>query len=352
MLRDATLFTDEHVPRVLHHRESEVRTLTGAFQPALSGERADDILIAGPSGVGKTALARHTLQHVDQHANIASTHIDTLGESPAQILRAALRDYPTQIPVSHSTSQDDLEALARDHITQPYVLVLDEADDLPDIDTLAVLHDLPLVSVVIIAHEHHEWLARATDDTRSRLRVHLTPDRYTVSELTDILHPRARQGLRDDAITTAQLERIADDVAGVARRGIQALRAAAELAEERGHTTIQSGDIDDAYARARSRIRASNLQSLATHHHVLYELVRHHDDGVTTSDLNTVYDEHADRIYRDQPLAPIVPRTRRNKLAKLHAYDLLEKTGPDHDPVWHAVDGDLESPLALDFALA
>lgn len=51
---------------------------------------------------------------------------------------------------------------------------------------------------------------------------------------------RARQGLRPGVVERAQLETIADRVAGVARFGIQSLRAADEIADERDHTAIRS----------------------------------------------------------------------------------------------------------------
>jgi hypothetical protein len=54
---------------------------------------------------------------------------------------------------------------------------------------------------------------------------------------------------------------IDDDVAGVARNSIQSLRAAAGLATERGHETIEAEDILDKHYDGRSGRERSEQRS-------------------------------------------------------------------------------------------
>jgi len=192
--------------------------------------------------------------------------------------------------------------------------------------------------------------ARAGDTVRSRFAVHVQPHRYTVPELVDILEPRAEQGLVGGIVSQRQLETLADGAVGVARRGIQALRAAAELAGERGHTTVTDQDIADSFARPAKRIRESNLQSLTTHHQVLYALVR--DAGVIkASALNKRYDRLNDQLYQGRPVSPITKRDRRNKLTKLIEYDLIDASD-DRNTRYEVVDEQLASPLDIDAVYA
>lgn len=67
MIANPRIFADDHLPRELAHREGEVEELSLAFDPALDGQTAEDVLISGPSGVGKTVLARHTLAKLEQY---------------------------------------------------------------------------------------------------------------------------------------------------------------------------------------------------------------------------------------------------------------------------------------------
>ena len=340
MITRPDVFDDEHLPRHLLHREGAVETLTRAWAPVRHGDRADDVLLHGPSGVGKTALARHTLQRLDVH----TAHVRCLGQTTGDILRGVLADLPGADPVGNEPLED-LDLQLRERVDDPVVVVLDEADGLPATDALPRLLDVPLLSVVVICHNPDDWLARVDDRVRRRLAGHeLGLDRYGVDELADILEARARLGLPPSSVSREHLEAIADEVAGVAREGIQSLRAAAELAGERGHSQIREPDVDDAYERARRWIRESNLQSLPIHHHVIYELIRQWGP-LGGGALHERYDEIAAAALADVDRTPLSERARRNKLDKLIAYDLVAAEGQGPHREYRVVDERLRSTV-------
>ena len=129
-----------------------------------------------------------------------------------------------------------------------------------------------------------------------------------------------------DAVTRGQLEAIADGAAGVARRGIQALHAAAQIATEREHGCIREPDIKACFERARKRIRVANLESLPFHHQVLYALL-YEAGAVTGRELHDRYDAVAETVYAQAAVTPIGARARREKLRKLESYGLIEQDG-------------------------
>ena len=326
MITDRQVFADDHIPDALPHRDGAVDRLARAFEPALRGDRPDDVLIHGPHGVGKTVLAQHTFSRLEQRTDAVSwMHIRSMGKSTAGIVRATLQGLGADPAMN--TPREDLCLQLRQRVSHPTIVVLDEGDDL-DSDPLRRLTDVPQIALVPIIHDLDDWLARVDDDIRRRLTgtdLHL--DRYTVDELVDILQPRVANGLRGD-VERDYLAQIADRAAGVAREAIQTLRAAAEIADGLGEP-IERVSVETAYQRALADIRRANLQSLTFHHHVLYELLREHGPA-TSSELYDAYDRVEDEVY-DNDIVPVSRRHRRNKLDKLATYKLIDQAEAQHD---------------------
>jgi len=349
VLTDPRVFDEDHVPRRLLHREGAVETLVRAWDPVLAGEAGADILVVGPSGVGKTVAVRHTLDRLQDRADVDVAYVRTMGESTAGVLRATLKDLGGD--PHRTTPTEDLAIQLREHVTGPTIVVCDEADDLLATDALDRLSDVEVLSIVAIAHDADAFLARCDGRVRDRFcgrELHL--ERYGGDELADILAERARRGLTPRAWERADLKRVADQAAGVARVGIQTLRAAAEIAADQGYTAVSAVDVDRAHERAQTEIRAANLASLPFHHQVLYELVREAGE-LRSVDLHDRYDGVAESVYRGCDQTPIGKRARRNKLAKLQAYDLVNVVGENRDRVYRPCDETIHSPLEIGIPL-
>ncbi|GGM53196.1 Cdc6/Cdc18 family protein [Haloarcula argentinensis] len=345
MITDRSVFRDDWLPDV-QHREAEMTVLTDALAPVLDGDRAEDVLLHGPQGVGKTVLTRAALDRLDRQQPTPSAHVRCLGASTAGIVRAILRELPGSDP-ARTTPRDELIATLQERVTEPTVVVLDEGDDLPETDILDVLRRVPDISWIAICHDEIDWLSRVDESIRHGLNDRsLQLDKFSTGELTDILDARQRVGLESGVISRGQLRTLADDAAGVARRGIFALRAAAELATERSHSTIEDIDVQDSFDRARRQLREQALESLPFHHHVLYEIIRR-KGRIRTAAVNDRYDAIAAVAYDGRDQTPISKRERRTKLTKLVAYDLLGCEGEGPGREYWPCDASVSSPLDL-----
>lgn len=346
MIVDDQVFADGYLPKRLPHREAEVEVLAKAFEPALDGEQPHDVLIHGPHGVGKTVLTRHTFGRLEQRADVEWAHIRTMGLSTAGVIRATLQALGSD--PAQNTPQEDLCLELRERVDKPTIVVLDEGDDLSS-DALARLADVRLLAFVPIVHEPERLLSRVDDDRVRRRLVgrELELDRYGSEELADILEPRARHGLRT-GVDDELLEEIADHVGGVARKGIQTLRAAAEIAAEQ-QRAIEAVDVDDAHERAMHWIREANLQSLPFHHHVLYGLIRDAGEGgIEPATLHQRYDDLAEEIYAGHEQLPIGRRARRNKIRKLETYELVVVDGENRHRRYRVADKRIDSSVTVD----
>ncbi len=227
------------------------------------------------------------------------------------------------------------------------MLVLDEGDDIPEHDLLEVLSGVPLLSVVVICHDPDHWLAQIGDrGIHFEGDSHIQLSRYGVGELADILSKRSKRGLRRGAVERSILEEIADEAAGVARRGIQGLRCSAEIAEEEEASKVTKRHIGPGFERARSYIRESNLRSLPLHHHVVYELVRSYGP-LSGQELHEWYDRVGSVAYGGTPKTPVSRGYRRTILRKLEEYDLVDSEKTAGSGRYWVVEPELVSELDI-----
>ena len=345
MITDSHVFEAGHQPRQLLHRESTVGTVLRRLRPTAQ-HGCGDVLLAGPSGVGKTVLATHCCQRLRGQRGIDTAHVQTLGTSPAGIVRDVLQQLPGPDPATN-TPAADLNTMLYDRVDEPTVVVLDEGDDLPGSDALQRLFDVAAIGVVVICHDPDAWLASADRRVRDRLgSTTVGLDRYTVDELADILEARARVGLEPGSVTRRQLEAIADQVAGVARAGIQTLRAAAQESARRGCGQVRDEVLERAHELAQRHIREQRLASLPLHHQIIYEIIR--DAGeIRAQAFHDRYDTMSDDVYQGVPKTPIAKGSRRRKCRKLVEYGLIEWAGENRNREYRVCDGDVEPVTTL-----
>lgn len=337
MLVRADIFDDGHLPQHLLHRESATGQLIGALDP--QGTR-QNVLLSGASGVGKTTLAKVCLRDLAAERELWTAHVQSLGAAAGTVLRSVIEQLPAgphAVPSNQPVGEVCLQL--REALQEPTAVVLDEADDIA-LEAVDTLLGTQHVTVVVICHDPVRWRSRAAQRAGlgDRFGSEIRLDRFGVDELADILQRRAEAGLQNGVgpggdVRRDLLKRIADDVAGVARAGIQTLRAAAELAEEREHRCIREPDIDDAHARARRTIRETNLESLPFSHQFLYALVQRHGE-ISSEALWERYDEVASDAWNGRLDTPPTRRARRNHLQKLREYDLVATAdNRTHSPV-------------------
>lgn len=81
MITDARALRTEHVPRDLHHRDGQIDHLSSVLDPT-GVTNLEDVCIFGPSGTGKTTIAKYTLSLLERKAlDIRWGYVNCMTES-------------------------------------------------------------------------------------------------------------------------------------------------------------------------------------------------------------------------------------------------------------------------------
>lgn len=323
MIQDARVLQDEFIPREVGHRDQEMNALSRALSPVTRDEPAETAFLFGPSGAGKTCLARFALQQLREAVIDLNYQYLNCWEDYTRF-RALYRILEglgsTTDVYRQSTPTDALLERLREYDGPEYVVVLDEVDQLQDEDLLYDLYRTVGISMVLIANREEDLFARLDNRLVSRLHAsrRIRFEKYTLDALVSILEDRVQWGLDEGVLEHNQLERIADAAAGDARIAIGILRSAARDADERDAETISFDMVEAAIPRGREEIQRKNIDQLTPHQRVIYNVVGELSP-VAPGDL---YEEYGNRVED-----PRSDRTVRNHLTKLAHYDLIEKSG-------------------------
>ncbi|QLG50553.1 Cdc6/Cdc18 family protein [Natrinema halophilum] len=337
MIVDGRVLREDFVPSEVVHRHDEVNLLSEALEPLLYDERPDPAFLFGPTGVGKTCIARYTLAQLrEQEPTVRVAYVNCWQEyTRFRVLYSILEAVDRAVDVHRSTPKDELfDRLSRAD-DGSIVVILDEVDQLEETSALYDLHRLPHVSPVLIANREEELFASFDDRVRSRFHAgtRVRFDRYGTAELAAILANRSEKALEPGVVTDAQLRTIADAASGDARVGLGILRSAARRAERQGLASITTSALEAAIPDARTAIRRKTVEGLIEHQRVLYDVIAEAGE-IEPGDLYDVYEKRVEE--------PKTNRTLRNYLTKMVHYDLIEAVGERRGRTYRLVDENSE----------
>lgn len=323
MITDPRPLQPEFVPGDVRHRAGEINALTTTLDPITVGDHAQPSLLYGPSGTGKTCIARYAVKRL--HENVLALDKQYINcwrdYTRFKTLYRALDGLDHSVTIHRqSTPRDELIDRLRDAVDDPYVVILDEVDQLEEKEVLYDLHDTPGLSLVLISNTDTEFFAGLEERIASRLRsaTRIRFDRYGTDELVSILRDRVRWGLREDAVSDDMLKVIAESAAGDARVAIGTLLAAVQNGQQNGVDRLTRAEVEAAAPEAKEEIRRRNLEKLNADQRILYDIV-YEREAIRPDDLYEVYCEETED--------PRTRRTIRNYLKKMRRYNLVKATG-------------------------
>lgn len=318
IFRDREVLSSTYLPPRFPHRDTEIRQVAQILWPALEGARPSNILAYGQTGTGKTAVVKHICRQLEQKAISDGVRVRTAYinckqvNTPYGILANIGQTYITnwEETIPHTGWRlEKVYSKLRQKVEEAAgvaVVVLDEIDWLVSKSGDEVLYhltglnaDLGAARMSLIGISNDTKFTTFLDPrVKSRLgEESLTFPPYNANQLRDILRQRAETAFHEGAVEKVVLAYCASRAAqehGDARKALDLLRIAAEMAEREGQTRVSRKYVDRAESQMeQDQTRKVILQLPIQHKAVLMAIVVNeehtHIEKQTTGDVYDTY---------------------------------------------------------------
>ncbi|MBN1244179.1 orc1/cdc6 family replication initiation protein [Candidatus Bathyarchaeota archaeon] len=312
LFKDREVLRHDYLPDKLPHRESQIRLLGGAVAPVLKDARCSNIFIYGKTGTGKTAVTKYVLSHLEAKAkeygaSVRFCYVNCrMTGTEYRIFANLSQSVGLVVPFTGLSVGEvfDRFRASLDVSKTLFIVVLDEVDALIKDRGDNLLYELTRinetlhksrVSIIGISNDLRlkEFLDPRVFSSLSEEEMIFRP--YDASELRNILLERSKLSFNDGSLSEAALNvcsALAAAEHGDARRALDLLRVAGEVAERQGAETITEEHVKEAEKSIEHNRVIEALKNLTLHSKLVLLSVYHlNKSSVTTGEIYDVYNK-------------------------------------------------------------
>ncbi|MBS3149103.1 ORC1-type DNA replication protein [Candidatus Woesearchaeota archaeon] len=258
-----------YTPSTIPHREEQIKQIASILAPALKLEKPSNLFLYGKTGTGKTLSVKYVMEQMIDVANkknisfgmyYINCKLKRVADTEYRLIAQISREFGLEVPATGLPTEEVYRLFVNylKNSKKLVVIILDEIDQLVKKAGDEILYNLTRLSTELKSSEISlvgiSNDLKFTDNLDPRVRSSLSEEEivfspYNAIQLQEILKQRSKEAFRDGVIVEGVIEKCAAYAArehGDARRALELLRVAGELAERANETSIKIKHIDEA----------------------------------------------------------------------------------------------------------
>lgn len=310
LFKDREVLRHDYLPEKLPHREEQIKLLGETVAPVLRAARCSNIFIYGKTGTGKTAVTKYVLSHLESKAKEYGAQVKfcyvncRMTGSEYRVFASLSQSVGIPIPFTGLSASEvfDRFRAGLDSSRIIFIAVLDEIDVLIKDRGDNFMYELTRinetlsrskVSIIGISNDLRlkEFLDPRVFSSLSEEELVFRP--YDAGELRNILFERSKLSFQEGVLSDSALSicsALAAAEHGDARRALDLLRVAGEVAERRGAKVITEEHVRQAEKHIEHNRVVEAVKNLTLHSKLVLLSVYHlNKSSATTGEIYDVY---------------------------------------------------------------
>ncbi len=323
LFKNKTILQSNYSPDSIPHREKQIENVASIMAPVLRGERCSNLFLYGKTGTGKTLSVLYVKDEILKKAKEIGTDVrieylncklKKVSDTEYRILAALIEQLGGTIPSTGLPTQQVYSRFIEliDSKKQLIVIIFDEIDHaikkISDnfIYTLLRLNsELSQAQISIIGVSNDITFL---DNIDPRVRSSLGEEEilfptYNAVQLQDILKERCETAFKEDVVDEGVISKCSALAArehGDARRALDLLRVAGELAERAGEKKISEKYLDEANKKIERDKILDLVETQPTQCQiVLYSILKLTEESNNSSDKKLFYTGDVYNFYQE-----------------------------------------------------
>lgn len=346
IFKNKKVLQSQYIPGEINHRDEQINQIAQILAPALKGDKPSNLFVYGKTGTGKTLVSRYVAEQMENVAKekgiplqifYLNCKLKKIADTEYRLIAELARFFGKAIPPTGLPTDEvyNIFFSALDNENKIVILIMDEIDQLVKKAGDEIIYNLTRINsdlkksqLSIIGISNDLMFANNLDP---RVKSSLSEEEmvfppYNAVQIQDILRKRAEAGFKEGSIEDGVVQKCAAYTArehGDARRALELLRVAGELAERKNEEKVRIENIDEAEDKIeRDRlidmVKTHPKQFQATLYPILV-LGQQKQKEIFTGDIYELYKE----ICKKTNLRPLTQRRISDIIAELDMLGII-----------------------------